>query len=293
MLVTGAGGLLGGALCTALASELDVWAGVHHAAPPREFPTVALDLEQPETLAAALRASRATVVVHCAALADADACERDPARARSLNVDATAALADACARTGARLALISTDLVFGPEIGLPPRDEACPAEPLSVYAATKLEAERIALRTPGNAAFRVALVAGCGHGPRGSATEGLAWALRAGRPLRLFRDQYRTPVDPVSLARLLSAWAGSAHDGLFHAGGPQRVSRLELGHRVAALLGLPTAGLEAVDQDDRLAPAVRPRDAAMDSGRATHLLGYVPESLDAAIRAGRTAPPTA
>lgn len=292
MLVTGAGGLLGGALCEALAPSREVWAGVHHAAPPPGFPSVVMDLERPETLAAAQQASRAAVVLHCAALADADACERDPARARALNVDASAALADACARSGVRLALISTDLVFGPERGLPPRDEADPARALSVYGATKLEAEQIALRTPGNAVFRVALVSGRGHGPRGSATEGLAWALRAGRPLRLFRDQFRTPVDPVSLARLLSAWAASGHDGLFHAGGPERVSRLELGHRVATVLGLPTAGLEAVDQDDTLAAAVRPREAAMDSARATRLLGYVPEALDAAIRAGRTAPPT-
>lgn len=293
LLVTGAGGLLGGALCEALAPTREVWAGAHRAVPPPGVPAVAMDLERPQTLAAALRASRAVAVLHCAALADADACERDAARARALNVDATAALADACARSGARLALISTDLVFGPELGLPPRDEGFPARALSVYGATKLEAERIVLGIPGNAVFRVALVTGRGHGPRGSATEGLAWALRAGRPLRLFRDQFRTPVDPVSLARLLSAWAVSPHDGLFHAGGPERVSRLELGHRVAAVLGLPAEGLVAVDQDDALAPAVRPREAAMDSGRATRLLGYEPEPLDAAIRAGRAAPPTA
>lgn len=288
MLVTGAGGLLGGALCEELAAlGVTVAAGIRQAPAPAGFATVHYDLERVETAAAALEASRVEVVIHCAALADADACERAPERARALNVEATAALAAACARGGARLALVSTDLVFGSEPDPAPRSEDFPARPLSAYGRSKQAAEAIALGVPGNAAFRVALVAGRGHGPRGSATEGVAWALSAGRPLRLFHDQYRTPVDPRSLARLFVAWAASAHAGLFHAGGPERLSRLELGQRVAATLGLPAQGLQPVGQDEVPALAARPKQAAMDSGRARRLLDWEPEPLAAAIRAGR------
>jgi dTDP-4-dehydrorhamnose reductase len=229
------------------------------------------------------------VVLHCAALADADACERDPRRALALNVGATEALVEACARAGARLAFVSTDLVFGAEPDPAPRREDSPARPLSVYGRSKLAGEEVVLRVPGNAAFRVALVTGRGHGPRGSATEAVAWALGAGRSLRLFEDQYRTPVDPRSLARLFAAWAESAHGGLFHAGGPERVSRLELGRRVAATLGLAAQRIEAVGQDDVPALAARPKQAAMESGRAQRLFDWAPEPLAAAIRAGRPA----
>ncbi|MCL4821571.1 MAG: sugar nucleotide-binding protein [Vicinamibacteria bacterium] len=289
VLVTGAGGLLGGALCQELATlGLLVTAGIRSAPAPTGFPTARYDLERPETASPALAASRAEVVIHCAALADADACERDPGRARSLNVEATVALAEACARAGARLAFVSTDLVFGAESDPGLRSEDYPARPLSAYGRTKLAAEGIALRVRGNAVFRVALVTGRGHGPRGSATEAVAWALGAGRPLRLFDDQYRTPVDPRSLARLFASWAAGAHDGLFHAGGPERVSRLELGRRVATTLGLPVERIAAAGQDDVPALAARPKQAAMDSGRARRLFGWEPEPLLAAIRAGRS-----
>ncbi len=133
------------------------------------------------------------------------------------------------------------------------------------------------------------LVVGRGHGPRGTASEAIAWALRAGRPLRLFADEYRTPVDPESVARAVSLLFRGKAAGRFHLGGAERVSRYELGLRVARGLGLPTHGIEAARQAEHVGPA-RPPDVSLDITRARRELGWAPRPLDEVLAEGRAEP---
>lgn len=225
ILVTGASGLLGGRLASLLASGgLTVVAARHHAPAPRALPSVPLDLMSQPSLTAALDRVRPQGVLHCAAQADPDRCQREPALAQALNVDASARLARECRRRGLRLVALSTDLVF-------PGDRAHWREtdaprPLLVYAQTKLEGERAVLNeAPEAAVARVALVCGRGFGLRGTASETIAWRLRTGQPVHLFTDQYRTPVDPDSVAQAVGVLLRGAASGVFHLGGPERVSR--------------------------------------------------------------------
>src|SRR5688572_20926738 len=199
LLVTGAGGLLGGRLAEILARGFRVIAGRHDspAAPTPE--AVHIDLLDEHSLLQALDDARPHAIVHSAALADADRCEREPDRARRLNVDASASLARACRARGLRLVTLSTDLVCTGNHAFATEDEA--PQGRLVYTATKIAAEEAVLsEDPQAAVLRVALVHGRGFGPRATASESVASALRAGRPLRLYTDQYRTPVDPESVA---------------------------------------------------------------------------------------------
>ncbi|HLA78185.1 MAG TPA: SDR family oxidoreductase, partial [Vicinamibacteria bacterium] len=247
-LITGASGLLGGRLASLLASGgLGVVAARHRAAPPGALPSVPLDLTDAGSLAAILDRARPQAVLHCAAQADPDRCEREPALAQVLNVDASARLARLCHRRGLRLVALSTDLVFPGD--RPNWRETDDPHPLLVYAQSKLGGERAVLvEAPGAAVARIALVYGRGFGPRGTASETIAWRLRAAQPVRLFTDQYRTPVDPESVAQALAVLLRGDASGVFHLGGPERVSRYQLGLRVAELLGLPAEQIEAVTQ---------------------------------------------
>jgi dTDP-4-dehydrorhamnose reductase len=285
ILVTGAGGLLGGRLASLFSAQHSVTTARHVAPGPSGLPSVALDLLEPSSIAAALDTARPEAVLHCAALADADRCEREPALAAALNERACAALGRECQ---ARLVALSTDLVFDGRRSPVSEDDA-PA-PLLLYARTKLAGEEAVLaEARGSAVVRVALIVGRGFGPRGSASESIAWALRAGRPLRLFTDQYRTPVDPDSIAAATLALCAGSGTGRYHLGGPERVSRYELGLRTAAVLGLPTTALTPITQAD--APgAPRPADVSFDSSRAQRELAYRPRPLAEAIRDGRPQP---
>jgi dTDP-4-dehydrorhamnose reductase len=276
-------------LAALLASRYRTVAGVHRTPAPPGLATQPLDLSDARSVEAALDATGALAVVHCAALADADACERDPDAARRLNVTACETLARACAARGVRLVGVSTDQVFSGERSY--RPEADEARPLSAYGRTKLEGEQAILGLGQRAAVvRVALLSGRVHGPLPSCTESVAWALREGRPLRLFTDQHRTPIDPESVAQAIAALLHREAAGVFHLGGPERLSRHELGLRVAAQLGLDPRPIQAVRQADLVLDAPRAADASLDSRHARATLGWEPRSVDQAIRSGRLQP---
>jgi len=290
LLVTGAGGLVGGRVAQKLAEEAGytVVAGRHRTPTPPGLAEQLVDLRSAAAIDAMLEASRPDAVVHCAAAANADRCEADPAMAEATNVRAPELLARVCARRDIALVALSTDLVFrGDRAFSTEGDEARPA---LVYGRTKRAGEQAVLAShPRAAVVRIALVSGRGHGPRGTATEAICWALRAGQPLRLFTDQYRTPVDPDSVADGVARILRQGGSGLFHLGGPERLSRYELGKRVALRLGLPVDRIEACRERD-LAGILRPADASLDSSRAKGELGWSARPVDEAIAAGRPEP---
>ena len=289
VLVTGAAGLLGGRVAALLAPRFDVVAACHTTAPPPGMAVVDLDLRDPASLIAALERARPDAVVHCAAQSDADRCEREPQPAERLNVEATAELARACRTRGLRLVSLSTDLVLAGD--RPFAREEDPTGALLVYGRTKLAGEdAVVAEAPDAAVLRVALVAGRGHGAKGTSTESIAWALRARRPLRLYTDQIRTPVDSASVADAVARALERPVSGRFHLGGPERVSRYELGLRVAAVLGSSGDGIVPVTVAEMPQEARRPADTSLDSGRARRELGWEPRSLADAIRDGRPAP---
>lgn len=288
LLLTGAGGLLGGELARRLGARHELTAAVGRRPAPPGLVARPLDLAHGTGVAALLDEVRPEAVVHAAALADPDACEREPQRASELNAVACGRLAGLCRSRSCRLVLLSTDLVFDGR--QPFADESAPPGPLQAYGRSKLEGERLALAAwPEAAVVRSALVLGRGHGPRGTASEAVAWALAAGRPAGLFEDQFRTPVDAASLADLLERLLERGGRGVFHAGGPERLSRLELGRRVARAWGLDEGLLRPLRQGD-LPGAPRPADVSLDSGRAARELGWRPRGVDEALRDQRAAP---
>jgi len=290
VLVTGAAGLLGGRLATLLAARGFAVVALRHDAPtPPALPALTLDLTDQGALGATLDASRPDAVVHAAVLSRADECERRPDLATDLNARLPGRLGAACRARGIRLVGLSTDLVFGGERAL--SDERAAPFPLGVYGRTKLEGEQALLSAdPSAAVARVALVAGRGHGPRGTASESIAWALREGQTVRLFADEHRTPVDPESVADGVALLLERGGAGLFHLGGPERLSRLELGLRVARVLGLPSRGIESALQAEYGGPDRRPADTSLDSARARQELGWKPGPLDRALRSSRLQP---
>jgi dTDP-4-dehydrorhamnose reductase len=172
-----------------------------------------------------------------------------------------------------------------------PLREDEPPDPLTVYGRTKRDGERAVLEELETAAVaRVALVYGRGHGPRGTSSESVAWSLRARRPVSLFTDEHRTPVDAESVADAVARLLDRGAAGLFHLGGPERLSRYEIGVRTARALGLDPSGIVAARQDEHRAPEPRPRDVSLDSGRARRELDWEPRPVEQALRESRPAP---
>ena len=288
VLVTGAGGLLGGRLAALLhARGLDVLAAHRRVLPPPGPRRVRVELTDEAALSRLFDRWPPDAVVHAAALGRPDLCEASPEEAERANTRLPRTVARHCRERTIRLVALSTDLVFaGDRRFVSERDAAAPT---SLYGRTKLAGEEAALREHEAAAVaRVALVLGRGHGPRRTSTESVFRALTGGPPLRLFVDEYRTPVDPESVADAIERLLVRGGSGIFHLGGPERLSRHELGVRVARAFGFAESAVTAARQADHPGPDRRAADVSLDSTRARRELGWEPRPIDEAIREGRT-----
>ena len=201
------------------------------------------DLSEAERLAQALREARPAVVIHPAAQADVDACERDHAMAYAANVEGAANLARASAAVGAHFIHVSTDYVFdGSEANPGPYVETAQTNPVSYYGETKLEAERlvseICAGRVGLAICRTALVYGVNPTGRTNFILTIINELRAGRNIRAVTDQQNTPTAAANLAEMLVAAAQKRAVGLFHTAGGELVTRYALALAVADYFGL-------------------------------------------------------
>jgi dTDP-4-dehydrorhamnose reductase len=271
VLVTGASGNLGAYVVRELqqrGADFVLWSGAR-IGDVLEVPVEPVELADPERMASAFSAARPALVIHAGAVASPAECFRDPARARQINVEASARLADLAARAGARLLLVSTDLVFDGEQGN--YGETDSPRPLSVYGHTKLAAEKAVLAYARNLVVRISLLFGPTLVQRPSFFDEQISALRERGSCKLFSDEWRTPLGLESAARALVALVHSDFQGTIHIGGPERLSRLQMGLRLARALHLDASVFVGVSRKSIGSREPRPRDLSLDSSLWTQL----------------------
>ena len=130
------------------------------------------------------------LVIHCAALSKSPACQAQPELAWKLNVELTRLLVELAAEIP--LVFFSSDLVFDGKQGF--YTESADVNPLSIYAETKVAAEKTVLSNPYHFVIRTSLNGGQSpSGDRGF-NEEIRNAWVAGKTLTLFTDEYRCPI---------------------------------------------------------------------------------------------------
>ena len=276
-LVTGAGGGLGSVLMRVLSeAHKNVYGLVSPQGPaPDVGKVLRVDLTDPTSYRDRVFALAPRAIIHLAAVATVAEVLRDPDRARAVNVDATAALLDLSDAVGARFIYISTDLVFDGDCA--PYNENAAAEPCSLYGRTKLEGECHVLAHPRTLVARLPLLYGLPEVARAPTFfEQLISAVKSGKPINLFEDEFRTPLWLDDAARACKLLSESEHHGVVHVGGPERLSRVEMGRLVAAALSCSDRSLVSVPRSAAPTPEPRPRDVSLDSSRFRTLFGAEP-----------------
>ncbi|MFH1981669.1 MAG: NAD(P)-dependent oxidoreductase [Pseudomonadota bacterium] len=269
LLITGAGGLLGHALCEAAAKDWDV-AAMCRKTPPAVpgIRSVWTDITDKRDLDAVFSRERPHAVIHAAAMSQPNACELAPETSETVNVIASARIAARCAAAGIPLVFTSTDLVF--DGTRPPYGETDPVSPICVYGRHKVAAEaRLREIHPPATVCRLPLL--FGYAPSGGGFLGeLIRTLAAGGRPTLFIDEIRTPIFTLTAARGLLAML--AHPGrTLHLGGGQPVSRLHFGLLVAALMNVPASRITPARLGALAMPAPRAPDVSLDIRRAESL----------------------
>ena len=265
LLITGASGQLGGYLLREARNQTIHVAAWSHSRSGLLFGQTLrpVDLTDLTQVALAFREASPTAVLHLAALTAVGMCHAEPARAEAINVCGTETLAALAAGARARLVMVSTDLVFDGENS--PYKECDQANPLSVYGHTKLAAESAALAAPAAAVARLSLMFGPTVIGKPAFFDQQCSKMRAGRKVTWFADEWRTPLSLATAARALLALVCSDFTGLIHIGGPERMSRFEVGMRLAHYLGTDPEMVVAVTRDSVQGLEPRPCDTSLDS----------------------------
>jgi dTDP-4-dehydrorhamnose reductase len=221
--ITGAGGLIGSYLAR-LAEQ--------YAPASKAIPLTRADLDLSDFAAVEKRflADRPRLIIHCAAMSKTTDCQASPAQAWRTNVEATARLAELAAEGD--FIFFSTDLVFDGQKGNYVETDA--VHPLSVYGETKAAAEAIVARNTRHTVVRTSLNSGASSRGQSAYNEQFRAAWREGKTLRLFHDEYRSPISAAATARAVWELAAHPRGGLWHLAGSERLSRAQIGQLLAA-----------------------------------------------------------
>jgi dTDP-4-dehydrorhamnose reductase len=277
VLIIGGSGQVGRALGASAPVDFEV------TAPARSV----LDLASPD-LADTVRSLDPELIVNAAAYTDVDRAEGDVDTARLVNALAVHRVAAVARARGARLIHLSTDYVFDGKQGTPylPSDPPCP---LSVYGATKLEGEQLALEATDGLALvlRTSWV----YAPEGkNFVTTMLKVMSQERPVLAVADQVATPTAAESVSS--AVWAAASHPeltGIAHWTDAGVASRYDLAVAIqeeALALGLLARELpiEPVPTARFPTAARRPAYSVLDSSSARAALGVPARHWRVALR---------
>jgi dTDP-4-dehydrorhamnose reductase len=173
-------------------------------------------------------------IVNCAAVSSPEACEADPVLAQALNVALPATLARLAHHVSARFIHLSSEQVFAGEMNRTYAVGDAPA-PINLYGRQKVESERLVHAAAREFALtlRAPLLMGNSLAGKRSTHERLLADWAAGRPAKLYTDEFRQPCTAENLAdAMLELCERNDVRGVFHWGGTELLSRHELGCRI-------------------------------------------------------------
>lgn len=288
ILITGANGLLGQKLVELLVQEstVDLIAtakGENRLPNSQGYRYVSLDITNSEEVNTVFDTYQPDVVIHTAAMTNVDTCETDQTGCELLNVTAVAYLIEACQKHDTFLCHLSTDFIFDGADG-PYTEEAIP-NPISVYGASKLRAEKLLEASSIRWAIaRTVLVFGIVSDM--SRTNIILWvkkSLEEGKQINVVTDQFRTPTLAEDLA--IGCWliAHKETQGIFNISGSDFLTPYEMAIKTANFYGLPVELIQEADSSTFSQTAKRPPRTGFILDKAKRELGYQPRTFDEGI----------
>jgi dTDP-4-dehydrorhamnose reductase len=285
VLITGSNGLLGQKLVDLCLSKgisfLATSSGSNRNSKCPQANYATLDITDEQNITEVLYAYKPTHLIHTAAMTNVDQCELNPEACDLVNRQSVQMLANHCQLNHIHFQLLSTDFVFDGLAG-PYREEDQP-NPLSVYARSKVEAEKI-LQTSQDLHFSIVrTIIVYGQGEKLSRSNLILWAKQAlenSEPLHVVNDQFRAPTWAADLAWACLRICSLNQTGIFHISGPETLSIHEIVLRLARFYNFSTANIRQVNSATLNQPALRPSRTGFILDKARIILGYNPHTLE-------------
>jgi dTDP-4-dehydrorhamnose reductase len=148
---------------------------------------------------------------------------------------------------------------------------------VTVYGKTMVAGEQAILRQdPAACILRISLPMGLSSNGHAGAIDWIASRFKKSRPATLYTDEIRTPTYTDCLNRLYEQMLLCDLSGVFHAGGPRRLSLYQIAQIINRAGGYDPNCLQGIPrcQADPIPP--RAGNVCMDSSKLIGALGYNP-----------------
>lgn len=248
-----------------------------------QFNSRRLFLENETDILNLLKEENPNIVIHAGAVSNPIIADKiGNALTNKINVSATKVISQFCSESNAKLVYISTDLVYDGNSGSY-IDENSKLNPISLYAESKLEAEFAVQKYSNNyLILRMALMFGKGLNGSQNFFTYMMENLKDNKPVNLFTDQYRTPLELSESARMIKeVITKECSNQIINFGGRDRISRYEMGQLICKKYGFDKSLLIKTKMSEiKNYKAVY--DVSMNTDRLKNL-GIVPKSINELI----------
>ncbi len=253
VLITGGSGLLGQYLNIQISKRHKILALYNtNIGNCGNFYSRKIDLMNFEQLENIFNDFKPETVIHTAALTNTlFQSTQSSKKVYDINVNVTHQMAKLCNKYNSKMIYISTDLVYAGYRGSMLKEDA-KLIPVSIYAETKLMGEvKIKSTFENYIILRMALLFGFGINHSTNHFHKMFFDLKEGKPVKLFVDQYRTPISLPEAARVISEIVNlDIKSEIINVGGLERISRYELGDRLCEVSGFDKNLLIKIKMDD-------------------------------------------
>lgn len=256
-------GPVGTAIHEALGGEEVTWAcdGNH---PMPASGCTGYDIRNGADVARIVRQARPGKLILAEEIASVEYCENSRLEAMEFNTRGVRFFVEAAAPLRARVVYLSSALVFDGRKPGGLYTEYDQVNPINVYGETKLMGEVAVDKAADHLTLRMGEVYGAYPGNFGST---VASALRQGQKLELARDMYFSPIHVADVAKAVRLLVAGDASGTYNLAGPERISRYEMGLRIARAFGLREDLLVPLSMEEMGLKVRMPRDVSLDISR--------------------------
>lgn len=167
-------------------------------------------------------------IFNCGGSCALKSCELDPQMAHRLNVERVQNLLESIKGTNIRLVHLSIDLVYS-GVGSGEYRETDPTDPVTVYGRTMVSAEQLVInQRPESVILRISLPMGVSFNGHAGAIDWIQSRFAKNKPATLYYDEVRTPTYVDCLNEVMEEVVVRQLTGLYHAGGPQKLSLYQI-----------------------------------------------------------------
>lgn len=234
ILIIGASGLIGGGLYKEFKKNGHQVIGTYNNFPLPDL--FKLDITNKSEVEKVIKEIKPDWVLHPAAYADVDGCEKNPELCYKINWEGVKNVVDTCKNFNIPILIFSTDYIFDGKNG--PYKEDDQPNPLSIYGKVKLEMENYVKKNLEK--YLIVRTANVfGWEPQGkNFVIRLINSLKEGKQLNIVTDQIGSPTYVGTLTKTIKYLVEKGYTGVYNVTGCETINRYQFAQQIVQVFSL-------------------------------------------------------